>query len=362
VAAVSPPAVTVYRFDNGAVIKRMLNGNAVHWNLPEGSDARHTWEVIRGVREGRAAIYMLFVPGEEHAVSLAHVVTGSKVFPRWTFDLRDLVRIQLQPSDSKEYYRTYAPYWRPFIEDTIWSSDKSYTRWSGFYWPSFIDDRIYERLAHPPDNLDKKIEASKRKLIELETRKDTYSNEIQEQIEDELLVFYDLGKRWLLQAFDGEDLEGISSTWPTYTEYIAAEPDKYIDTNSIELRFRNWNHLERGDDAFLVFGLDRRFDDRSVMSMRWHLDTSNVPNMGDPISLIGQGETPLSALQWAGSGGFHQNIVILPVSKREDWYAANFKAGHPTFDMEIYHLLDVGGPVLSPHDWFVTWAAQEFGP
>ena len=360
-AAVSPPAVTVYRFDNGAVIKRMLNGNAVHWNLPEGSDARHTWEVMRHSKSGRTALYALFIPGEKHIVSLGLMVI-SEPHARWSFELKNLGRIQSPHPQSREHALAYASYWRPFIEDTMWAPEEYFTSWNAFYWPSFIDDRVYQRLKHPADELDKKIEASKRKLIDLETRKDTYSNEIQEQIEDELLVFYDLGKRWLLQAFDGEDLEGISSTWPTYAEYIAAEPDKYIDTNSIELRFTNWNHLERGDDAFLVFGLDRRFDDRSVMSMRWHLDTSNVPNMGDPISLIGQGETPLSALQWAGSGGFHQNIVILPVSKREDWYAANFKAGHPTFDMEIYHLLDVGGPVLSPHDWFVTWAAQEFGP
>jgi len=374
--------VPVYRFDDGAVIERVLSNAAMQARMPPlDPETAPTWSravpgIYRHQRDAeeladdeRVAMYILRLPGQATAHSIGSVLvrlqslTGSSLY-------LDLDRLDHKEGEER-LNRLSRSYWRPFIEDTMWEIDEDHIYWGGFYIPSFVDDRVYERLANPPDGLDQQVEARHQEMLVLE-----------EDLKDQLQAgatlnakivaethrwtndqWVDAALKWLLYAFSDEDMKGIAGTMPTSEQY-ADKPDQWNYDGTPLLRFElgAWLNTDDGSDRFAEltqFYAVREENDRGIKELFWKIYT----NGGD---LLSTGSTPVEALQNAENKWFavdQDNVDmdnILPSSRRDAWYAENYKAGTPTFDMEVFYLLDIHGPVLRPNSWFRVWAKQEF--
>jgi len=359
--------VPVYRFDDGAVIERVLSSAALQARLPAGFDQRkvrpwiwdraftsHRPEEEIGIEE-RVGIYILLLPGERIAHSLASVLSGPNLRKRgYIFEFN---RLDEEEAQDGMFDRLSRSYWRPFIEDTIWMLDENHAYWGSFYVPFFIDDQVYARLAHPIDGLDKKMAAKHQELLKIEQEQrdhsepDYFVEDIQ-SLEDQ---WVDLAMRWLFYAF-ADGMEGIVTTVPSREQYFENPgrwntdtlPDTLLGYESgmprvASLQFQLVGRRGTEEDPTLEMfkftamrGVeeDGEYGSEKSLVVWWIMSGEH----GD--CLLASGITPSQALRDAEDNHIAidpDNIDednFLPSSRRDAWYAENYKAGTPTFDME----------------------------
>jgi len=321
----TPGAVVVYRFEDGAVIERLLTAEAIAAVLPPETSQKCIAQVQTDAEEGFAALYALRLSRNPKAQSIGYFQDArSKVSewpsPKWGFVLMDLMRVD----QSAYVFKTtlQRSYWMPFIEDTAMPVGQIQARWNGFRQPSFIDDRLYEQLAEDPDDIEDRIAALSTENLDLPLIKKINA----------------LGLQWLKHGFRGSnEMQGIVD--------IQAQSS----TGTLLFELEGWP----GGPLFFWVGVD-------LDEAAWEIST----NAGDTVA---RGATPLEALQNARkdflANRTDQEIqTILPMSEQQAWFEQNYMVGAPTFDMEVYYLLSTPGPVPQSNAWFITWAAQEFGP
>jgi len=375
----TPGAVVVYRFEDGAVIERLLTVEAMAAVLPPETDKDDIVRTKNNGEDGVSANYALRMSGNSKAQSMAFLLTGDpKRNPgEYSFAFMDLYKLNRERGPITKLHlpitKLHRAYWMPFIEDTIWETDQFDVHWNGFYQPNFVDDRLYAQLAEAPDQVDdllSELIASYREVKKTnpegrdgqvwdQTSSALHHAQLRELETDLNKKTESLALRWLIHGFRGEALEGVVSIDPR-EDGLLLKPPRHPPTTMTMMVFelegwRKFRHRPRP----LVFFLGLDYADEKTLTGVWQIST----NSG---TVIARGATPLQTLQSARKGYPYKSDqashTILPISEQGAWFAANYKVGAPTFDMEPYRLLDAPGPVRHNDAWFITWAAQEFGP
>ena len=299
----------------------------------------------KNVEEAISAVYALRLKGNSKAQSVGFFLVTNKPRPvdnEYSFSLMDLMSLN-QSVQEVPKTKLQRAYWMPFIEDTVWLADEFYVYWNGFRQPNFIDDRIYAQLATAPDEVDKQMSA----LIVSDRGHPAW---LGRRVRDP--AFYQEAKalvfRWLQHGFRGSNLAGIVD--------LPQRLDPSLDQRyARSFSFKLEGQFSEPLDFFWALNYNER---QRALVGEWEISSSSSGRV------MARGPTPLKTLQNARRGYVNMSDqeaqTIFPISEQEAWFARNYRVGAPTFDMEIYHLLDVEGPIRRDNAWFRTWAKQEF--
>lgn len=346
--------VTVYEFDDGWFIQRILNPGAAYALIRHKhrrhfgfSDVRETQQIAE---LGHLALYVLRrANGRAHSFAFFPIPPehGVKFYTLdWTSEERGL-------SALSEDYEGCRAYWLPFIMDTVWGSEEYHATWNDFSLPRFLDDRVYERLANPPPKIKKAIDQifvemnlkgsdSPNWGLDLEPAYDLYYPEEEEQT----ALLHDLHIRMLLPAFaEGAALDGLSSVWPTVEEFNRSQAWMF---EFFEFRFD-------GDKNRYALEVWRRGVPLEGYEQIWVLQNLNATDN----AIISTGTSPLDALVKARLD-HNDRDFLLPSSERRAWMTKWLKEGGPTFNMAPFDMLDAPSPVLWNDARFRAWSEEEF--